>query len=232
MGEFTGIATAIIGGITPVLLWLWFWLREDAKNPEPRHLIFFAFVAGMITVALVIPMQKFAAGFLAAGTVTFIAWSFIEEATKYVAGLASVLLGRDADEPIDMVIYMITIALGFAAVENALFLLSPLAGATVIDHVMTGNLRFIGATLLHVLASAVVGISLALTFYKPLYVRLMAGFGGVILGSLLHSLFNIRILSAPDEHLLRTFALVWIGVIVLLAIVEYIKRIKPRVRRR
>ena len=23
----------------PVLLWLWFWLKEDARHPEPRGLI-------------------------------------------------------------------------------------------------------------------------------------------------------------------------------------------------
>jgi len=35
--------------------------------------------------------------------------------------------------------------------------------------------------------------------------------------------------NTPEEHLLRTFGYVWIGLVALLAVLEYIKRIHPRI---
>ena len=97
---------------------------------------------------------------------------------------------------------------------------------------MTGNLRFIGATLLHVFSSAIVGIALAYSFYKPTLVREWYAALGVILASLLHAGFNFLILNTADEHLLRTFAGVWMGVIAVLFALEFVKRIRPRFSRR
>ncbi|HEY4519662.1 MAG TPA: PrsW family glutamic-type intramembrane protease [Candidatus Paceibacterota bacterium] len=232
MTEIFPFVIAIAGGIFPALAWLWFWLREDSEHPEPRYLIALAFLAGMISVAVVIPIQKFAAGFLTGTVIIFTAWSVIEEVVKYLAARLTVLRRREDDEPIDPVIYMVTVALGFAAIENTLFLLSPLAGNTLVETVMTGNLRFLGATLLHVLSSAVVGVAIALSFYRGERARIHFAWIGVILAALLHSTFNFLILTVSEEHLLRTFSLVWIGVIVLLAVLEYVKRIHPVRNRR
>jgi RsiW-degrading membrane proteinase PrsW (M82 family) len=126
---------------------------------------------------------------------------------------------------------MVTVALGFAAAENALFLLSPLGGETVVQTFITGNLRFIGATLLHVLSSAVIGVALGLSFYKSKSIKRHNVFIGVILACLLHSAFNFFILNTAEESLFRTFSFVWLGVIALLAMLEYIKRIHPRWKR-
>lgn len=230
MAEYTPILAALAGGLFPALAWLWFWLREDASHPEPRRLIALAFFAGMITVAVVIPLQKFVAGYIATQTLLFTAWSVIEEVMKYFAARITVLRRREDNEPIDPVIYMVTIALGFAALENVLFLLSPHAGETVLQTVLTGNLRFVGATLLHVLSSATIGVALALAFYKSKNLKRLYAFGGVILAAALHSAFNFLILNTAEEHLLRVFALVWIGVIVLLAVLEYVKRIHPVIK--
>lgn len=226
MNEFGTIAFATLGGALPALAWLWFWLREDSKHPEPRELLALAFLAGMVTVAITIPIQKAAATFITSTTYIFIVWSFIEEVLKYLAARFTILWRKDVDEPIDAVIYMITLALGFAAVENTLFLLSPLAGDGFADTLLTGNLRFIGATLLHVFTSAVVGICIAFSFYKHPRKRIWYAIVGVILASILHSAFNFFILNSSDQNLFRTFALVWIGVIAVLAILEYIKYTK------
>src|SRR3989344_7978605 len=111
------VGAAMAGGILPALAWLWFWRREDAPHPEPRKLIALAFLAGMVTVALVIPIQKFVAPFLATQTLVFTAWSAIEEVMKFLVAKVTVLRCREDDESIDPVIYMVTVALGFAAAE-------------------------------------------------------------------------------------------------------------------
>jgi protease PrsW len=220
---------AVAGGLFPALAWLWFWNRED-RHPEPKRLIALAFISGMITVALVIPIQKYVATLLATQTLIFAAWSTIEEVAKYLVAYITVLWRHEDDEPVDPIIYMVAVALGFAALENALFLMSPLGGTTLLETIMTGNLRFVGATLLHVLCSAVVGLSLAFSFYsRGIAHALMAAFG-VILAASLHAGFNFLILNAPEEYLLRTFSFVWFGVIAVLAGIEFVKRIRPRWR--
>jgi RsiW-degrading membrane proteinase PrsW (M82 family) len=231
MVEITPILAALAGGFFPALAWLWFWNREDS-HPEPKRLIALAFIAGMLTVIFVIPIQKFVSGFILTQTALYTAWSIIEEVMKYLAARATVLWRHEDDEPIDPIIYMIAVALGFAALENTLFLMSPLAGSTALETIMTGNLRFVGATLLHVVSSAVVGLALALSFYKPHRVHGLYVLGGVILASALHSGFNFLILNSPEAQLFRTFAYVWVGVIAVLALVEYAKRIHPRWRKR
>lgn len=220
---------AIAGGIFPALAWLWFWRREDSAHPEPRYLIALAFLAGMVTVVFVIPIQKTVAPILRDTTLIFIAWSAIEEVGKYIAARASVLWRRDYDEPIDAVIYMIAVALGFSALENALFLFSPLAGDTLQQVVQTGDLRFVGATLLHVLSSSVIGIALALSFYQDQRTRDWAALAGVMLAIVAHATFNYFIINTPPEDLLRTFAMVWITLVALLGMLEYVKRIHPRI---
>jgi RsiW-degrading membrane proteinase PrsW (M82 family) len=224
---YAAVGLAFLGGVLPALAWVWFWLREDAAHPEPKRIIALAFFAGMVAVALVIPIQKAAAAYFALSTtMLFTVWSAIEEVVKYFVARVTVLSSRAMDEPIDAVIYMVVVALGFAAVENALFLLSPITGNAVVETIMTGNMRFIGATLLHVLSSAVIGIAIALSFYKPQRIKRLYVIYGVILAILLHSGFNFLILNTPSNHLFKTFGLVWIGVAVMLGILEVIKRMR------
>ncbi len=240
MNELFAVLAASAGGIVPALVWLWFWLREDSEHPEPRKLIALAFLAGSVAVGVVIPIEQLMAAFananpgIATGlgitieTLTFIFWAAIEEITKFSAAAVAVLWRHEDDEPIDPVIYMVVVALGFAAAENALFLLSPLSGSSLPQTIITGDYRFVGATLLHVLASSVIGGSMALSFYgswvkKVIYISL-----GVILSIFLHGLFNILIMNAAPQEMVQTFSLVWAGLIALIAFLEYVKRMPRR----
>jgi len=216
---------AFLGGLLPALLWLWFWLKEDKARPEPKGLILLSFVVGMIAVVFALPLEKLTAAYLA-GTLVLVLWAAIEELLKYGAAYLSVLRRKEMDEPIDAVIYMITIALGFAALENTLFLLNPLTDGNIIESILTGNLRFLGATLLHTLSSATIGVAMALSFYKSKRLKWIYTTAGVILAIALHSLFNFFIMKSNGEKALVVFIAVWLGIILLLLFFEKIKRIK------
>ncbi len=99
MSEVLGVMAAAAGGVLPALAWLWFWLREDSKHPEPRRLIALAFIAGMICVAVAVPAEKFVQGYLVGTVMIFTAWSIIEELLKYFFAYATVLRSSEDDEP-------------------------------------------------------------------------------------------------------------------------------------
>ncbi|PCH91539.1 hypothetical protein COB18_01005 [Candidatus Kaiserbacteria bacterium] len=226
--DLSTVLYAAAGGIIPSLIWTWFWIKEDAKHPEPKQMIVAAFLVGMIAVAAVIPLEKLTSVFFS-GTAMFIAWAAIEEIMKFALAYFTVLAHKANNEPVDALIYMITVALGFTAAENTLFLLSPVSDNNIIESLITGNFRFLGATLLHVLASSVIGLAMGLAFYKRKSVRFWYITVGLILSIILHSAFNLSILSSNNGELFRIFSFVWIGLILLLIAFEHVKRItKPK----
>lgn len=216
---------ALTGGLLPALFWLWFWLREDRAHPEPKALIISSFIAGMLVVSLVLPLQQFAMGHFS-GRDLILVWVIIEEVLKYSAALIVILWNKAVDEPIDAIIYMITIALGFSALENALFIFNPLAAGDFRASVLTGQFRFLGATLLHVLASGTVGVMMAFAFYKGSRTRILYATLGLCIAIVLHALFNFSIMNARGETLLSIFMFVWLGIIGLFLIFEKVKRIE------
>ena len=220
--ESTHFAIAFLGGLIPALFWLWFMLREDREKPEPYMLIFLAFVAGMMVVPLALPLQRLALDFYHGDNLIFV-WVIIEEVLKYAAALIVIMWHKAVDEPIDLIIYMITIALGFAALENALFIFNPLVAGDYVDSLLTGNFRFLGATLLHVLASGTVGAFLAFAFYRSNFIKLISGTFGLFIAIVLHALFNFFIMDASGETILGVFLFVWMGIIVLFLIFEKVK---------
>ena len=230
--EPTYFAIAFLAGLIPALFWLWFWLREDVRKPEPYFLIAITFIAGMAVVPMALPMQKLALELYAGMNITLgenglmLVWVLIEEILKYAVALIVIFWNREVDEPIDMVIYMIVIALGFAALENALFIFNPLMAGDYINSALTGSFRFLGATLLHVLASGTVGVILALAYYKSRLVQLLAGTVGLFIAIVLHALFNFFIMGASEETILGVFLFVWMGIIILFLLFEKIKMIE------
>src|SRR3989338_5236865 len=217
------LLVALLGGLLPALLWLAFWLLEDRCEPEPKRYIFYCFVLGMATIPLVLWGEKLVAHYLT-GPLLLVAWAGIEEVCKFGAAYFAALRWSVFDEPLDAVIYMVTAALGFAAIENTLFILSPLENGNILQTIMTGNLRFIGATLLHTLSSATVGLALAFAFYNRASIRRLAALGGVILAVLLHALFNLSILGKGSSSIFWIFLLIWLGIIGALLLVERVKQ--------
>src|SRR3989344_349346 len=115
---------ALLGGVLPAVFWLWFWLHEDRKHPEPKLRIYTTFAFGMAAVLLVLPVERFLFGILGSEIHiwTLLAWSAAEEIVKLFAAYFSALRYKVVDEPIDFLIYMVSTALGFSALENSLFL--------------------------------------------------------------------------------------------------------------
>jgi RsiW-degrading membrane proteinase PrsW (M82 family) len=231
------VLLAILGGILPALAWLSFWLREDS-HPEPKKLIFKSFFYGMCAVPFALVFQFLINTFLIHGEgiesvfftnyplalLTIVLWASSEEYFKYRAAYNGGLKSRDNNEPIDPMIYMITAALGFAALENTLFIFWPLLTNDSTTAFMTGNMRFIGSTMLHVATSAIIGIFVSFAFYKSQEIKKKHLILGFITAVSLHTLFNSFIIRA-EEFTIVGFATVWLTIILIILFFEKVKKI-------
>jgi RsiW-degrading membrane proteinase PrsW (M82 family) len=217
---------ALLGGVLPALVWLVFWLREDYKNPEPKKLILETFFFGMGAVIVVLLFQKWV-DILFPGTtlLAIILWVILEEVFKFAAAFFGGLKSTEDNEPIDPIIYMITAALGFVALENTLFIVGPLIGKDFVTSIITGNLRFVGASLLHVVSSGIIGVSLAFSFLKEKKKRVIWGIIALTLAIVFHGSFNLAIIHGGNSGAMIAFGMVWVGVIFLLLAFEKAKTI-------
>ena len=214
-------------GVVPIIVWLGFWLVEDWKHPEPRNRLSAAFLTGMLAVPIVLSFEGLAVRLMPYGYGLIFVWALTEELVKLGMAWAFVLRNRAVDEPLDFPVYMITVALGFAAVENTLFLFTPLFGGNIIETAVTGDLRFIGPTLIHVLGAAIIGGSLAFSFFRERWTKLWYLALGVILAASLHTFFNFLIITTGASRILTVFLGVWVAIICVLLALERIKLLRP-----
>lgn len=216
---------AFILGLIPALIWLWFWLKEDT-HPEPAKMVTLSFIGGMAAVLFVLPLQKIVYDYIQNQDVlSFAVWASIEETFKFIFVYFIALRNKKvADEPVDDIIYLIISALGFVTLENTLFLIPGIANGDFLNTIVYGNSRFIGASLLHIMTSGVVGIMIALAFYKTRKQKVYYTIFGLIIAIVLHTAFNLSIMNMPEKYLL-TFGMVWAGVVGLLLMFEKVKHL-------
>ena len=186
-------------GLLPTTIWLIFFLQEDKDNPEPTKILFFAFLWGVLVTPIVYLVQKIYSFFIPTDAILFSFPSFVflaltEELGKFLVIYLIIRRSPAFDEPLDAMVYMIMSALGFATVENLLsvfgFRAQPLA------YVEVTTLRLIGATLIHSLASAIIGFYWARAMLRK-YKIFWAILSGLLIAVLLHAAFNFLIIKFP-----------------------------------
>lgn len=221
---------ALLGGILPALIWLLFWLREDKMAPEPRRLLLKTFLFGMGAVLLItvgaLILEDRANQVIQNATLSTLLWlAALEEILKFGAAYFGGLRSREDNEPIDPIIYMITAALGFVALENALFIFGPIIQGEITQSVITGQMRFIGASLLHVVSSGLVGVALSFSFYKSRLIKVAVGALALLGAIAFHTFFNLMITLFKEAGTTWSALIVWSGVIFLLWAFEKAKTI-------
>ncbi|MBI3421167.1 MAG: PrsW family intramembrane metalloprotease [Candidatus Sungbacteria bacterium] len=236
----------ILLALLPPVLWLLFYLREDA-HPEPKLLLILAFIGGIFSAVAAVVGEYILIGrdndgllallpsiemisllgypVLAHAFIMFLGIGAVEEYTKYLAVKFLILRRKDFDEPVDAMVYMMTAALGFAAIENTLFLF-PVFRENFPLGVEVAISRFLGANLLHALASGIVGFFLARAWFSPRRHHFVAL--GIALAAILHTFFNYFILT---QERFNQSAIYIISLLLLMAVMVLIdfERLKRRV---
>jgi RsiW-degrading membrane proteinase PrsW (M82 family) len=125
------MSALVLGGsaVVPSLLLLWY-IRARDRNPEPRGLVLKTFLLGAVICVPVVPsaiylqslgMQLFPLLGEGALNKAFLGAAIPEEVFKFLVLRWYVWRQRAFDEPLDGVVYGATASLGFATLENILY---------------------------------------------------------------------------------------------------------------
>ncbi len=219
------IFVAVVAGIVPTILWLLFWLREDRFQPEPIGLLILTFIAGAFGVFLVFPLETVVLNAGIVGTQKLLIFAAAEELVKF--GIVFIIDFQSSylDEPIDYAVYLITGALGFATVENVLFLLSPEVQTNISFVLETGILRFIGATILHTILAAILGIIIGFVFYKSKLTKALFIIFGLGITIILHTIFNYFIIKYIELNGFLTLGALWVATLIIITLFEKVRNV-------
>lgn len=220
------IWTLILSGILPAILWLLFWLREDRFKPEPIGLLILTFIGGALAVFLVLPLESFVKNFNLGPNEHLLVFAAIEEIAKFSVVFLIDFSSPYLDEPIDYAVYLITGAIGFSAAENVLFLLEPTLQQDISFVIETGILRFVGATVLHTILAAVLGIIIGFVFYKSKRTKMLFWILGLGVVIILHTFFNYFIIKYVEINGLLTLAILWLVTLFIIAMFERVRRVR------
>ena len=217
--------------ILPSIIWLVYFLRKDV-HPEPNSQVLKVFFGGAIITlpALLIELgaekalEALALPFLFASLVNiFLGVAFVEEILKYLVVRINILRSPEFDEPIDAMLYMIIVALGFAGVENILLFFKPGIFVEPFDPFLLSLVRFLGATFLHALCSATIGFFLAFSlFHQRRHLSFLII--GVGIATLLHGFYNFAIIEI--EGPLKLYVIMGILMLLALSVSFGLKKLK------
>ncbi len=193
-----------IGCVAP-LIWLVLFLLEDRKKPEPKGMLAEVFVSGVVVAllfasGLYFGLRELFPEFLRyQSAITIFMHAFGEEIFKFSAVYLIVSRNKFFDEPIDAMIYMITGAMGFAAMEN-IFL-----AFTTPDPLNLMVFRFFGAVLLHAHSGGIIGFYWAKNqLWK-----------GLLIATMVHGTFNFLMVYFENGILLATWLIIIVSFFIL-----------------
>lgn len=187
------IGYVLILGFAPALFWLWYFYIKDRYAPEPRSWILRIFVLGLLST---IPIALVEAGIGALYPsdlfLAVVVAPVVEEVGKFLVVYWFVFRRPVFDEPIDGIVYAVTAALGFAALENFVYLFAAYSETLTLPLELS-VLRAVLSVPGHALMSSMWGYALghSLVTPHPLITRLI--FQGLLLAIVLHAAFNFLI---------------------------------------
>jgi RsiW-degrading membrane proteinase PrsW (M82 family) len=177
----------VVLALAPGVFWLWYVYQKDRLEPEPRSLIVKTFLWGLTAAfpAALLEVPFFWSEFL----LIVVAAPVIEEYAKYFVVSRTVYRQIDFNEPVDGIIYSAAAALGFASIENFLYLWAAQT-ENLLTPVFWGRAVF--SVPGHVLFSTVWGAALGRAKFvsDPVNQKTLIR-GGLLTAMAAHGLFNL-----------------------------------------
>ena len=110
--------------VLPVILLLLYIYKQDKYEKEPLWLLLLAFLAGIVSIPLDLALVSIANGIWYSDTVfysAFVEAGFPEEICKFIVLFFLIWWNRNFNEYMDGIVYATFVSMGFACLENILY---------------------------------------------------------------------------------------------------------------
>ena len=194
----------------PGVFWLWFFIRRGVFRPGPRRLLAFTFLMGMaVTLPAGIINSTFlddsvfseTANLASVATGMLFVVGPAEETCKFLAVRLMAYRSPYFDEPGDGLVYSTAAGLGFASLENLLYIL------------MFGPVVMVGRAPLSTVAHVVFGSFWGYALGRQVQAgrrRSWQTLAGILAGALVHGVFNVVVFTFwPAAVILVTLGITW-----------------------
>lgn len=156
-------------GLAPSIIVLFYIFIRDKYEKEPIKLLFTGVIFGIIITAPIVFTENTIMKYMPSGGkyvyafyTSFIVASAVEELFKYVILYFLTWRNKNLNERFDGIVYSVFISLGFAGLENLLYVLNPNLGG-----VRTAILRAVFSVPGHGLFGVCMGYYFALAKFEP-----------------------------------------------------------------
>lgn len=174
-------------GLAPGLFWLWYFYSLDIYEPEPLSLVAKMFFVGMAAAIIAFVCENLVISLISGVLFTALVVPIIEESAKFAMVIFFVYKDAEFDEPMDGIVYATATALGFATLENLLYILGMQSLSSLF---ITGTVRAILSVPGHALFAVFWGYGLGIAKFRPHGKRGTVILAGLILATGVHGIFN------------------------------------------
>lgn len=200
------MTTLLLISIAPVLMILLYIYYRDKHEKEPLKMLILSVLFGALAVIPILILEiilsipaAWMAGYMKAGWEAFVVAAFSEELFKFLVIMIFIWRSKHFNEPFDGIVYAVYVSLGFALVENILYVIE--GGATV------ALLRAITAVPAHAIFGIGMGYYLGLAKYQPAkrsrYISM-----ALLFPILLHGVYDFILMSEMPFYIILFFAFV------------------------
>jgi RsiW-degrading membrane proteinase PrsW (M82 family) len=226
------LAIAITLALLPSVLILRYFLKHDAF-PEPRDSIAKTFAWGVASIvpAVILAMililllsgvsaDDTTGAIVRAAILAFFGAAIPEELFKFAVLFFYCRRLNDFDEPMDGIVYGVTVSLGFATLENVLYVFNGGIGLAII--------RGFTAVPGHALFGVIMGFYFGLAHFGPRNRKLL--WTAYLLPVLFHGLYNMPLMALQSD--VSDVSAFWVLLSILVLVVGLItaRRLHRRVR--
>ena len=186
--------------VIPALLLVRYYYRQDRARPEPKGLVTKVFLYGVLSALVAVPLELLVSQFQRAFDPrsiwyslfkAFIVAGLVEEYLKLTVVRLTAYRTAAFDEVMDGVVYTVVAGMGFACLENILYVMGGSLGTALV--------RAFTAVPLHAVASGLMGYSLGLARFaaspgaqQALIIR------GLLTAVGIHGLYDFLLFVAPQ----------------------------------
>ena len=204
------VLVLLLIALAPCLFMLWYFCHRDKYEPEPKKKILKIFLigaimvipAGIIETVLLYGLNAVVGGIINIFIMSFIIIAPTEELLKFIAVKHWIYRSLEFDEVMDGIVYTVAASLGFATIENILYVLQ--------NGVTTGIARALLAIPGHAFFGALMGYYIGRAkFDKENETKLI--FKGVLLAIFFHGLYDFLLFTQTVLALLVIVLIIGLG---------------------